>query len=89
MPGIGLLRGLTLPHAALGLTVGKDFTQITPHGLGVHPLLVAVAKPLGGRRQRQGVELASSADQLDLAVTRTDRQHHRRERGAQVAADPG
>ena len=85
-----LLGRLALAHAALGLAVGEDLAEVAPDRLGAHPLLVAVAKPLlGRRRERQRVGLAGPADQLDLAVARADRQHDRRERGVQVGADPG
>ena len=86
----GLLGRLALSHAPLGLAMGEHLPQVTPHRFGAHPLLVAVAKPLLGRgRERQRVGLAGAADQLHLAILRPDRQHHRRERGVQVGADPG
>ncbi len=85
-----LLGGLALAHAALGLAVGEDLAEVSPHGRSVHPPLVPAAQPLlGRRREREHVRPARAADQLHLALLGSDRQHDRLERGVQVGADAG
>jgi hypothetical protein len=70
---LGLLGGLALAHPAFGFAVGEDLPEVASDCLAAHPLLVAVAKPLlGRRREGQGVGLAGSPDQLHLALLGSD-----------------
>src|SRR5947209_5878718 len=47
------LGDLALPHAGLGLAVGEDLPEVSLHRLLAHLLLVALAKPLLGRRRER------------------------------------
>ena len=86
----GLVGDLALADPVLRLAVGEDLAEVATDRLGAHPRLVAVAQPLLGLgREDEQVALALAADRLHLPGVRSDRQHHRLERGVQVGADPG